>query len=239
MPLFAGSSGNLANLESRYIVDMPTAGITKKGDVSVYANAFTDGGLMMELTVGIFQNFNMALSYSATNIIGSGEPSGPDYPGVHLKFRAVDEKKYFPALAIGVSTQGRGTWNRSAARFQTLSPGAYVAGSKNFEWLLGNLALHGGFNYSFEPEPEDRSVNLFYGMEQSLGNSFAFILEINATLDDDSTELNTSTGLANLGIRWGVSDGLTLELQVRDVLGTQDNLSDFTRFIALEYAVPF
>lgn len=239
LSLSAGNAGNKANLESRYIVDMPTAGVTEKGNVSIYANAFTNGGLMMELTAGIFENFNMALSYSATNIIGSGDPVGPDYPGVHLKYRFLNERNYLPAFAIGVSTQGRGEWQREPGRFQTLSPGVYLAASKNFLWTLGNLALHGGLNYSFEPEPKNRSVNFYTGIEQSLGDSFALLLEFNSTLDDLNTEVNDKFGLLNIAIRWGISGGLTMELQLRDIIDTQDNIENATRFISFEYALPF
>lgn len=235
-PLFSGNAGDQANVESRYIVDMPTAGVTEKGHVSIYANAFTQGGLMMELNTGIFTNFNMAISYSATNIIGSGEPSGPDYPGVHLKYRFLNEKENLPAIAIGVSTQGRGEWRRDFTRFQTLSPGVYVAASKNFIWAVGNLAVHSALNYSFEPQAEQRSVNVYGGIEQSLGSSFAILVEFNSTLDDLNNEVNSSIGLLNTALRWSVSNGLTIELQIRDILGTQKNIADGTRFLTFEYS---
>lgn len=236
----AGTAGNSASYESRYIVDQPTAGVVPKGHFSLYALAYTNGGLMMELNAAVFENFNMGLSFSGTNIIGSGQTIWQNYPGIHLRYRVINEEKLLPAITIGVNTQGRGEYDTLENRYHTLSPGIFLASSKAFKWALGIMAFHGGMSYSFEPEPQERIPNIYFGFEQSIGKAFALYLEYNANLDDDNTRfINQSTGLMNAAIRWSVANNLTLEIQLRDVLDTQVNYNEFTRFISLEYTAGY
>ncbi|MDC1068424.1 YjbH domain-containing protein [Candidatus Kapabacteria bacterium] len=237
--IFAGNAGNNANIESRYLIDMPTAGVIEKKALSIYSNAYSEGGLLLEFNFGLLTNLNLALSYSASNVIGDGSFSGPEYPSVNFKYRVSNEVENFPAIAIGISTQGRGVWDKTEKRFQTYSPGFYIASSKNFIWALGNLALHGGINYSFEPVNKNKSPNVYFGFEQSLGSSLSLVLETNATLDDQRSEINKKVGLLNSSFRWSISEKFTIELQVRDMLNTQDNVKDFTRVITFEYISTF
>ena len=235
-PLFSkGTAGNKAEYESRYIIDQPSAGVLKRGHYSLYAQAYTNGGLMMELNASIFKNFHMGLSFSGSNIIGSGDVLFQKYPGVQLKYRIINETISLPAFTIGINTQGRGEYDSVDNRFSTLSPGIFLSSSKAFDWFMGIGVLHGGISYSIESTSKELP-NLFLGAEQSIGSSLALLFEYNLNFDDDNERfIRNQNGLLNAAIRWSVVKNLTIELQVRDLLDSQRSYQKFTRFITLEY----
>lgn len=233
--LAQGATGSTAAIEPRYIVDLPTAGLLEKGNFAINIMALNEGGLMTEITAAPFKNFNMGISYSCTNFIGSGDISGQNIPGVTIKLRIFNETIATPAILIGLSTQGKGIYYKSQNRFQTLSPGAFLSSSKSFHWLLGAIAFHGGINYSFEPPKENRALNCYIGLEQSIGEQLSLNFEYNANIDDTNKEFMSRRGMLNSALRFSISNGLTLELQFRDLLKNQAHASGFTRFFGFEF----
>ncbi len=233
-----GTAGGTSTYETRFIVDMPTAGIVRKGDFAVRATTFGDGGLMAELTASPFRNFNMGLSVGGTGFIGDGDVIVQSIPGIHIKLRAFDETLYTPAFTIGANTQGYGRYSVSAKRFRTLSPGIFLAASKNFEWFAGQIALHAGINYSFEPPPADRLPNFYAGLEQTIGSFISVNLEYNANLDEYGNNMK-SRGLLNASLRWAMEKNITILFQLRDMLGNLNNSSGYIRYFVLEYSNGF
>ena len=234
-----GSAGSAAKFESRYIVEMPTAGILPKSDYVIYGTAFADGGLFAEFTASPFTNFELGLSFSGIRIIGSGDMDFQKIPGVNIKWRIINETSSFPAIAIGANIQGKGYYSKTYDRFQTQSPGIYVSGSKDMYWYLGYIAFHGGLNYSFEPSPYQRKINLYAGFEQSLGRAFSVNCEYNANLDDENKHIMKNKGLLNLAIRASLSKGVTLELQLKDLLKNLKSEDPPMRVFGLEYVSRF
>ncbi len=232
-----GTAGEQARSESRFIVDMPNAGVLDKYSFSAYSQAFPGGGVLLQFDAAPFTNFNMGVSFSGSNIIGDGEPTWQNLPGVHLRARIIDEKLYFPALAIGFYSQGRGRFHKSKDRFLTQSPGFFLAASKNYKWALGVVSYHFGVNYSIEPKPEKRSPNVYAGLEHSIGSYVSLNVEYNATFDDG--EFRKKKGLLNASLRWSLAKGFTLEIQARDLLEHSAVYSGFNRFVCLEYIAAF
>ena len=236
---YASSAGDDAIYEPRYIVDMPNAGVLKEKHISFSALAYTNGGVMLDFNAAFFRNFNVSISYGASRIIGFGTPVGQKYPGVSLKYRVFDENEAIPAIAIGVSTQGRGNWIKDLNRFETLSPGAYIALSKNFNWALGDLSFHGGLGYSFEPAPDKRLPNIWLGLEQNIGGEFSIVSELNLMIDSRESTISSDVPLFNLGLKWSASDELTLQLQFRDVFNSYKAYNEFTRYLGIDFVTPF
>ncbi len=234
-----GNAGREASYESRVIIDMPSAGVLPKNSFAINSIIGDEGGMSLELSAAIFQDFQMGLSFSGGEIVGSGEPDFQKYPGIHLRYRIFDETTYIPAFTIGVQTQGRGLYSGSAKRFETLSPGIFLASSKAFTWWGGLILLHGGINLSFEPEPGDRSPNLYFGMEQTLGKRTTLLFEYNANIDDNDKSFAKKKGLVSVALRWAASEDLTLELQVRDLFDSQKQYREMTRFIGLDYVLGY
>ncbi len=230
-----GTAGEKAMYESRYIVDMPTAGVLDKGAFSIYTNTYQNGGIMLQLDASPFTDFIMGISYGGTNIIGSGDVNFQSIPGVHLRYRIIDETTALPAFLLGVCTQGRGDYNKTDKRFETISPGVFLAMSKNYKWSLGTIAVHGGINYSFEPKSDENFLNFYVGMEHSIGKYLALNVEFNPTLNDDNKNYMKNKGLLNASLRWSLARGITLELQARDLFSNMAKYNNINRSICLEY----
>jgi hypothetical protein len=234
-----GSAGNTAPIESRFIVDMPTAGVLSKGSFAVNGLFFPGGGVMTEISAAPFTNFNMGVSFSGTNIIGSGEVLWQNLPGVSLRLRLLNEMDYLPAFLIGVSTQGRGIFYEDGKRFERLSPGLFLAFSKNYKYFAGSVAVHGGINYSFEPSPAQRAPNFYIGLEHSIGGPASLSIEFNPNIDDKNKDFYNQNGLLNISLRLSIISGLTIELQVRDLLEHNPEGNGFARFAGFEYVSKF
>jgi hypothetical protein len=232
--LAQGSAGSVASLETRSIVDMPTAGVLARGTYAVNVYAFTGNSVMVEWSAGILTNLNAGISFGGGNIIGTGEPTWQDLPGFHIRFRLIDETLRFPAVTLGASTQGRGVYFSGNREFQVQSPGVFAAVSKSFRWL-GTMALHGGINYSFEPDAENRSINAYAGMEKSIGGPCSLHLEYNAGLSGEKTALLETGGLLNAALRCSLGRGFTIELQAQDLLLHYRDAERITRTLAIEY----
>jgi hypothetical protein len=224
------SAGEQAASESRYIVDMPTAGVLAKGRFSFDGYLFGDSGAMVEFNVSPLTNLMLGLSFGGTGFLGNSGVSFQALPGFHARFRFLDETVTLPAIIAGVSTQGRGSF--SGGRFETQSPGVFVAASKNFAFL-GSFALHAGVCYSFEQQGPERLPNIYAGFEKTIGNVVSLTAEYNATLDD--AYMRSRGGLLNAGLRVNTGRGFTIEVQARDILRHLRNANLPYRLVRIEF----
>ena len=229
-----GTAGENATSEPRFIVDMPTAGVLSRLHHSVGVYAFPEGGVMLEWSIAPFNEFNVGISYGGSGVIGAGIPDWQPWPGLHAKYRIIAETLNFPAITVGFSSQGRGAYLDGLDKFVTQSPGLYAVASKSFVFL-GRLDLHGGVNYAFEGAADDRSPNIYVGLEKSVGNIFSAAIEYNATFMENLGETMRHRGLLNASIRCSIGKGFTLEFQARDLLTNFRNADHISRSLALEY----
>lgn len=234
-PLFGqASAGEQAESESRYVVDMPTAGVLTRGRFAADGFAFGNSGVMVEFTASPFTNLQLGLSFGGSGFLGNRNIVFQNLPGFHARFRAFDETLTVPAFTVGFSSQGRGEF--SGGRFLTHSPGVFVAASKNFSFL-GSLALHGGANYSFDPVLEERFPNIYIGVEKTIGSIVSVAIEYNPTLDDPRVFMRG--GLLNTALRISTGRGFTVELQIRDLLQSLPSANQPYRILRLEFIGTF
>lgn len=237
------SAGEQAAVESRYVVDMPTAGVLAKGRFSIDGYLFGDSGAMVEFNASPFTNLMLGLSFGGSGFLGNGGVIVQTLPGFHVRFRAFDETLTIPALTVGFSSQGRGAFTPipnsgtfGGGRFETQSPGVFVAASKNFSFL-GAFALHGGVCYSLEQQGPERLPNIYIGFEKTIGSVVSLTAEYNATLDD--AYMRSRGGLLNAGLRFGTGRGFTAEVQVRDILRHLRNATLPYRLVRVEFVGAF
>jgi len=222
-----GSAGTAAPYESRVIVDMPTAGVLSKNTLGLQMVAFADGGILADASFAPFTNFNIGLGYSGTKILGTGSIISQGLPSLHLRYRVIDETLTIPAIMVGLNSQGRGVVANK--RFETRAPGLFGAVSKQYKWPGGTVSLHGGIGYSVDLGFEGAGLNVWGGVEQSLGGSAALQVEFNSVLNESKQQ-----PLLNLALRWAIVSGVTLELQARDVFGNLPSAQGATRTLAIE-----
>ncbi|KAF0138462.1 MAG: hypothetical protein FD122_3784, partial [Stygiobacter sp.] len=126
------SAGDESTVEPRYLIDIPTAGILKRGSVAFDGNFFQDGGVMFGIYVGALEKLTMGVSYGGVGIIGKSPASMQPLPGVMVKYRIIDESSAMPAIALGFDSQGKETYIDTLERFTIKSRGIFIVGSKNY-----------------------------------------------------------------------------------------------------------
>lgn len=234
-----GNAGDDADYDSFYIVDMPTAGCLKKSSYCGSLIFFSGGGIETEFSVAPFKNFQIGLSYGGSSILGSGDIVFQKLPGIQLRVRLFEERVSTPAVLVGVNTQGKGNYLDDLDRFETISPGLYLALSKNYKYFAGNVAFHLGLTYSFEIPTSERKPSFYIGLEQSIGDKVSFNLELNPTLNEYNEDVMSKKILLNAALRWSVVPGVVIEFQGRDLFRHLKNSSGFTRNVKLEYISKF
>ncbi len=179
-----------------------------------------DGGLLGNALIGLTGRFLLGVSYGGTGIIGEDSVSWNPEPGVHAKYRIIEETNQLPALAVGFNSQGYHRYLEGPQRYEIKSSGFYAVISKNYQFL-GNLGLHAGINYSLETGDGDRDPNLFVGLDKDLGEELALLLEYDTAINDNQTgdvAVSRRRGFLNAGVRWTFSRNFHLEFDVNNLL---------------------
>ena len=234
-----GSAGTKGKAEPRFIVDMPTAGMLDKGSFAVDIDFYQDGGLLAGLSAGIFERLSFGISYGGSHLLGSGEAVMNPAPGVNVRIRLLEEQVSLPALAIGFDSQGKDGYIKDLERYAVKSPGIFAVVSKNY-LLAGYLSLHGGINYTFERSDDSKGYNVYAGAEKTLGSFLSLLAEYNIALNDNSeSAMGKGRGYLNVAIRWSFAGGITLGLNLKDLLQNSRDDSMVNRTARIEIVSGF
>ena len=230
---------DLSLVEPTSLIDTPTAGTLMRGSFQTEIRAYSDGGLLGSIDVGITDRLMLGLSYGATNLIGTGDVDGNPQPGVHLRYRMIEEELMFPALVIGYDSQGFGAYIDSTERYSEKSPGIFVSASKNFIFL-GTFGIHGGVNYSLENKDGDKDLNLFCGFDKSINPELLFIAEYDFAINDNNTKsLGAGNGYLNVGLKWIFAGKLNIDFLMKNLLKNKNDRPHMSREIRISYVEIF
>jgi hypothetical protein len=231
-----GSAGSNAQVESRYLIDMPTAGILHNGMIGMSVYFYEMSGVMMSLEAGAFNRLTFGLSYGGTNIIGTGPANWNKFAGVNIRFRLLDETTDFPAVTLGFDSQGKDVYVSRYNRYLYKSPGFFAAGSKYFN-MLGYLGIHGGINYSLENGDGNKNVNFYVGADKTIGSDISvmaeYIFGLNDNLTDSLRLASPGPSYLNAGVKWSVGNGFTVEFDYKNLLDLKKTGS--VRTVRIEY----
>ncbi len=231
-----GAAGSEGQLEPRYLVDMPTAGMLDKGSMAIDVDFYQEGGVLLALSAGVLDRLSFGISYGGSHLIGSSSPVMNEMPGVNVKIRIIEESVAFPAIAIGFDSQGKDGYIKDMDRYTVKSPGLYAAASKNYT-MLGFFSLHGGINYSFERADNDKDFNVFFGAEKTIGPILSLVLEYNMGLNDNSDDaIGKGKGYVNTALRCALGNGLTIAVHIKDLIHNGQDTGVANRTVRLEYA---
>ena len=230
------TAGDASTTEPRQLIDLPTAGVLKRGAFAMDVDFFQNGGLGIALSAGALDRLSFGLSYGGSGIIGNSKVTMQKLPGVNIKFRLFDESMAMPALAIGFDSQGKEAYIDSTQRFTIKSRGAYAVASKNYEFF-GNFSIHGGVNLSMERGDGDKDMDVFAGVEKSFGHDISVLGEYDFGFNDNNNRaLGQGKGYFNLGFRWSFGNGFTLGFDLKNIFKNQDNLVTIgNRTMKVEY----
>jgi hypothetical protein len=222
------------------LITIPTAGTLMRGSFSMDMRIQDEGGLILGLSTGITDRFQFGLSFGSPNLIGDEKLNWYPRPEAKLKYLIINEDLSLPGVALGLNTQGFGSYNESLERYETKAFGLYLAGSKNWRSPLGNLGVHSGINYNFlENLDEDEDPNLFFGLDLELNPELSILLEYNSALNENEMTAKTmsinSGGYLNAAIRWSFVESLYLELDFNNLLFDENQVDSFKREIKITY----
>ena len=231
---------NVPRHQLRWLIDCPTAGMLPRGTFDLDMRTFPTGGLQSSLDIGLMNRFSVGLAYGGSSILSDSTPEWNPRMEFHLRYRLVEESKDFPAIAVGFCSQGYGPYDETNQRYFVKSKGFYLSMSKNFNFYTNPLGFHWGINYSFENE-QDNDPSAFFGFNTELGNDMSFLAEYDFAFNDNKRHdiYGKGRGFINLGIAWYITDELSLELDLRNLLKNQSNLAAIDREVRLVYVEYF
>ena len=144
-----------------------------------------------------------------------------------------------PAILIGYTSQGFGSYIDSTDRYLTKSMGIYAVATKSFIFL-GTLSLNGGINYSFEHDDGDEDFNLFTGVEKSINPELTLSAEYDFAFNDDSANsLGSGKGYLNAALKWIFAGKLEISFVLKDILKNRKDTDGMSREIRIAYAEIF
>lgn len=234
-------AGEGAKIEPTMLIDKPTAGMLKRAHYAISSNYFQRGGVLLGVSVGLFDQFSFGISYGGTEIIGPNKIQMNPQPGINAKLRLFDETLMMPAFALGFDSQGKEPFLEADTlnRYTIKSPGVYVAASKNYAFM-GNLSVHGGLNLSLETDDGDNDLNAYLGVEKTLGPDISLVAEYDFAFNDNHLRaLGEGRGYMNLGLRWSWGKGLIIGFDLKNVSKNQKNVSVGNRTLHIDYIGAF
>ena len=221
-------------IEPVMLINKPTAGTLLRGSFRGSLLAYPEGGMLGGLDAGVTDRLMFGISYGGTNVIGTGDVNWNPQVGVNLRYRLIEEGFTNPALTLGYDSQGFGNYIDSTSRYQEKSVGLFAVASKNFN-LLGFLGIHAGINYSFERE-DDKSPNLFVGIDKSINPELALTCEYDFALNDnDDDALGSGKGYLNAALHWTFAGRLRIDFILKNVLKNRKEVPYMSRAIRISY----
>lgn len=234
-------AGEGAKIEPTMLIDKPTAGMLKRAHYAISSNYYQRGGVLVGVSVGLFDQFSFGISYGGTEIIGPNKIQMNPQPGINAKLRLLDETLMMPAFALGFDSQGKEPFLEadSLNRYTIKSSGVYVAASKNYAFM-GNLSVHGGLNLSLEKDDGDNDLNAYLGVEKTLGPDISLLAEYDFAFNDNHLRaIGEGRGYLNLGLRWSWGKGLIIGFDLKNVSKNQKNVSVGNRTLHIDYIGAF
>jgi hypothetical protein len=224
----------------RWTIDTPTAGMLARGSFDMDIRTFSGGGLQASLGIGLMNRFSVGLAYGASSVLTDTMPDWNPRLEFQIRYRLLDQGPGLPAVAVGYSSQGYGKYDPDKKRFQVKSPGFYMAFSKDFGLYSNPASLHWGISYSLENQT-DNDPSAFLGLNTELGDNMMYLAEYDFAFNDNRPNgiYGKGRGFLNMGIVWYLTDGLSLELDLKNLLRNRKDASAIDREARLVYVEYF
>ena len=228
-------------IQPRVLIDAPTAWTLPRGCFDISLRVFPNGGIIGATNIGLSSRFMLGISYGAEAIIAETEANWNPKIEFNIKLRLIDEAYYLPAIAVGFSSQGHGSYNDDNSRYAYKSKGFYAVATRSL--YLYNLSLggHAGVNFTMEDEDADKDPSLFFGIDSQFNNDIAIVAEYDLALNDDKggNGFGRGRGYLNMSIKWLYSENLELEVVLKNLLNNREETNSFSRGLRFTYVEYF
>jgi hypothetical protein len=230
------SNMRIPRSQLRWIIDTPTAGMLGRGSFDLDFRTFSGGGLQTTLGIGLMNRFMVGISYGASSVLSDTVPDWNPRLEFQLRFRLLEEGEGLPAIAVGYSSQGYGPYDNDKKRYQVKSPGFYMSFTKNFNLYSYPAGFHWGINYSLENKI-DNDPSAFVGFNTELGKDMLYLAEYDFAFNDNKPNgiYGRGRGFLNMGLVWYLTDELSLELDLKNLLRNRKDAGAIDREARLVY----
>ncbi|MEE8575743.1 MAG: hypothetical protein V3T31_00675 [candidate division Zixibacteria bacterium] len=233
----------LYDIPPRRLVDMPTAGTLPRGYFSLGMRLHANGGVLGRTTIGLSNRFMIGISFGGDTVLSNQDIDWNPNIEFNLKFRVVDELPYLPAMSIGFSSQGYGSYHDEQQRYTFKSRGFFAVASRSFYFYKWTAGWHGGINYGLSDVEEveaveDKDLNLFVGFDATFNYNLAFLIEYDFAFNDNRKTndfAGRQRGYLNMSFKWLFTKRLEIELLAKDMFVNRKEASTFGRGLRLTY----
>ncbi len=219
--LSAGSAGRSYNYETQEIVLYPTAGMVNNNQL-FNLDFIGNEIFVLSFETLLIKNLSIGASIAFEKFLGNkSNLSFKDYPSIKVKYRFIDEGKYYPAMMIGFDSKNFLDIQINTTEQYHHSIGPFLVLSKAFSWQLGILGVHLGANVPIEFNPNQKG-NFYFGVEHTLNNfvSVAVEYDYNGAYNKKVLPVNR---ILNIGLKYSIDRNVTLQFYVVDVLSQNFN----------------
>jgi len=215
------------------LVDTPTAAIVDYYSMDLNFRLYRGGGVIPQLSFGVFRRLNIGFSWDIDRLIGTQDPE-PRRPVLNLKFRLFDGSKNMPAIAIGYDGQGY-IYNNGSGLYDYREKGVFLV--TDTEIFTANLMTHLGANVNFTTE-NNRDVAKVYGfigLDYTLADDETKILGLIAEYDNlfhdmDDTRLNAA-------VRLYPTEDIYIDFAFKDLASPRN--TEIDRLVEINYQTKF
>ncbi|MBN1149901.1 hypothetical protein JXA84_01625 [candidate division WOR-3 bacterium] len=209
--LTAAFSCSYADFQPLKVIEVPTAGVPPHGGYVFDLRQDPGGRLTGYTGVAFINRFYVILGYGGGNIIGEGDPDWNPYPFIEARFRIFEENIYFPAVAVGYSSFGYGSYERGYSRFDRKPSEFYLVGSKAFA-VFDYLGLHGGLSFEPDADSTENAVDIFAGGQVCFERIVELLADYRFALNDMENDgiFGEGRGYLNAGLKVWPSNDLSV-----------------------------
>jgi hypothetical protein len=228
--------------QPRMTIDYPTAGMLPRGSFDFDMRTFPVGGVQAALRIGLTDRFTVGVGYGAAKVLTDVDPDWNPKLEFIIKLRLHEEAMgdNLPAIAVGYNSLGYGNYDSDNDRYIVKSPGFYMVFSKSFNLYESPAAIHWGANYSLENDI-DNDPNVFLGFNADVGPTMVFLTEYDFAINDNRRyeSYGLGRGFLNLGLAWYITEDLSLELDLKNLLRNRSDAEAIDREARLVYVEYF
>lgn len=194
----------------------PTAGVIAPRTFNVAMNTFPLNGLRFSITAGVFPRLMVGLGYGGWNITGSSDPEWFDSVFLKARFRVLDEKRSFPAIAFGYDNEPEHA--RAGVDYLRPERGFYLVFSKNFAGWGGDAGFHAGVSIAGESSDH---AGCWLGFDKTFPAGFGAAIDWDLGTNGHSEYRADKTGgFVSIETYWESFGQVRVGLRFCDVLET-------------------
>ncbi len=194
----------------------PTAGVVAPRTLYISLGTFPTDNLTFSLQAGLLPRLMAGIGYGGYNVTGMSSPDWFDKVYLKARFRFLDERRTFPALALGFDNEIEHP--RGGGEYSRPERGFYLVASKNFADPLGETAFHVGGSITTD-SPEH--LGGWAGVDKTLPAGFGLAMDWDLATDGEREyRFDNSGGFLNFEVYWQSFGQVRISLQFMDVLET-------------------